>query len=159
MKVEPEAGIVIESLVEQAEQARSATRSAAADGVTTPPDLLFTTLGARLQAFNENPALALSFSSTLTAGFNDTLRDLGKRYFKLVEKALHELLCGSDGEDVRKKIAEAGMNWGAIGAILAGAIAGLLGVAPAIAAALAAVIIFLFIKPAGRLACDTWHPA
>jgi hypothetical protein len=159
MKVEPEAGEVIESLVQQAEQARFATRAAAAESAPTPQDLLFTTLGARLQAFNEDPAQTLSFRSTITAGFNDTLRDVGKRYFKLVEKALHELLCGSDGEDVRKKIADAGMNWGAIGTILAGAIAGVLGVAPAIASALAAVIIFLFIKPAGKLACDTWHPA
>ena len=100
MKVDPQAGDAIVSLVQQAEQLKAATRSGAADSAAKPEDLLFSALGAQLQLHEENPTRAAVFSSSITAGFNDTLRDLGKRYFKLVEKALHDLLCGSDGEDV-----------------------------------------------------------
>jgi hypothetical protein len=159
MRVDPQAGNAIASLVQQAEQLKAATRSGAADSAAKPEDLLFSALGAQLKLHEEDPTRTAVFSSNITAAFNDTLRDLGRRYFKLVEKALHDMLCGSEGEDVRKKIAEAGMNWGIIGTVLAGGIASLLGVAPAIASALAAIVIFLFIKPAGKLACETWHPA
>jgi hypothetical protein len=159
MQVDPQAGKAIEALIQEAEQTKAAVLISAAAVAPTPEDFLFTALGARLQAHDQDPTQTLSFSAAITAGFREDLSKLGKRYFKLVEKALHDLLCGSEGEDVRKKIVEAGMNWGAIGTILSGAIASLLGVAPAIAAALAAIVIFLFIKPAGKLACDVWHPA
>jgi hypothetical protein len=159
MQVDPQAGKAIEALIQQAEQIKAAALTGAAAAAPTPEDFLFTALGARLQAHDQDPTKTLSFSAAITAGFREDLSNLGKRYFKLVERALHDLLCGSEGGDVRRKIAEAGMNWGAIGTVLSGAIASMLGVAPAIAAALAAIVIFLFIKPAGKLACETWHPA
>jgi hypothetical protein len=159
MQVDPQAGRAIAALIQQADQTKAAALTRAAAGGPGPQDLLFTALGARLEAHDQDPAKTLSFSADITAGVSDTLNNLGKRYFKLVEKALHELICGSDGGDVRQKIADAGLNWGVIGTVLSGAIASVLGVAPAIATALAAIVIYLFIKPAGKLACETWHPA
>ena len=85
--------------------------------------------------------------------------EFGRNYFKSVERQLHEFVCGVGGEseDYRHRLLDA-FNIGkdAIVGILAAAIASWLGVAPAIAAIIAAIVIKIFFRPLYEEFCQAW---
>lgn len=88
------------------------------------------------------------------------VRSLGKRIFMRWSVTLHAFVCKSDGEDkeLRAKLVNAivGKGGGAA-AIIAGSLVAAFGLSPAVAALVAALLLQLFIIPAGKELCATWE--
>jgi hypothetical protein len=128
-------------------------------------DTLFEQLGIRATAIQENPNLSSSFSPQViydeaAMGVLDDVRDYGRRIFRRCSAEGYKLFCGDDPEDEedRKQLAEVtGISQGQFSALLASMLVGQLGLAPAIAAIIAAILIKRFlIKPGYQLACEKW---
>ena len=128
-------------------------------------DTLFEQLGIRATAIQQNLNLGSSFSPEVSydeaaMGVLDDVRDYGKRIFRRCSVEGYKLFCGDDPEDEedRKQLADAtGISQGQIAALVAGMLVAQLGLAPAIAAIVAAILIKRFlIKPGYQLACDKW---
>jgi hypothetical protein len=128
-------------------------------------DTLFEQLGIRAKAIQQDLNLSSSFSPTVSydeaeMGVLDDVRDYGKRIFRRCSVEAYKLFCGDDPEDEedRKQLAEAiGVSKGQVAALVAGMLVAQLGLAPAIAAIVAAILIRRFlIKPGAQLACDKW---
>lgn len=120
---------------------------------------LYATLGARLQAHASGQPDIQAFDFSV----NPLLVDFGQKYFQRMQRACHDLLCGTDDEhkEARDKILEQlKLN---SDPLLATALAGLLtaglGVAVPIAAVLAIIILQVILKPAGAQFCQTWDQA
>lgn len=149
----------IAELLHRASQAREAETVQSSTTGMSAEDILYSTLGARLQSHATDPAQTIGFGSNVELAFNLSFRDLGKGYFRRMQSALKNLLCGNDSEtqDIRKKIAGAfasGREY--VAGTIATAIATALGVAPAIATVLGALIVYLFFKPALEALCEAW---
>ena len=143
---------------------RKQAESAVKKLLISEEDQLYEELGIRAKAIAEDPAKSSSFDPDVTynqaqMGFMDDVREFGKRLFRRWNVEAHKLICGSDDEDEeeRKKLAEA-VGIGEVSA--AGALTALLvshlGLAPAIAAVIAALAIKRFFRPAYDEFCQTW---
>lgn len=142
------------------EQVREAAQRLAQSKDDTALELL---LGMRDQAIAKDPSqkddpyLAPQYDGP-TMGSIDTLRDLGRRIAKRWSRELHGLVCGSAGKDrnERRELLSA-LNLGEAAVIAAVASALLaLGLAGAIAAAAAPLIVRRFIWPAKDELCTGW---
>jgi hypothetical protein len=129
-------------------------------------DTLFEQLGIRAKAIQVNPSVSSSFSPEVTydqaaMGFLDDVRDYGKRVFRRCSAEGYKLFCGSDPEDEedRKQLADAfGISETKVAAVVAGILVAQLGLAPAIAAIVGAILIKRFlIKPGYQLSCEKWR--
>jgi hypothetical protein len=128
-------------------------------------DTLFEQLGIRAKAIQKNPELSSSFEPMVRydqAGMGglDDVRSYGKRLFRRCSAEGYQLFCGDDPEDEedRKDLAEAfGVSERKVAAFVAAALVAQLGLAPAIAAIIAALLIKRFlIKPGYKLSCQAW---
>lgn len=146
------------NLAEQAEPALD-------DLLNTEEDALFEQLGIRAKAIQNNTNLSSSFSPKVTfdeaaMGALDDVRNYGKRVFRRCSSEGYKLFCGDDPEDEedRKELADAfGISEGKVASVVAALLVAQLGLAPAIAAIVAALIIKRFlIRPGYKLSCQTW---
>jgi hypothetical protein len=128
-------------------------------------DQLYKELGMRTRALALEPSrMAGSFDLSVTydkaaMGPMDDVLELGKRIFTIWTVEANKLLCGTEAGDQedRKKLQEAlGLGETAVAAALAAILVVHLGLAPALAAVVAALIIKRFFNPAYKEFCKTW---
>lgn len=101
----------------------------------------------------DNPEFEPKYDGN-TMGPLDEIKKIGRRVLARWNKELHKAVCTNNAE--KKKVLEA-MNLGqaAVIAVVATALSGL-GVAAAIAAAVAPLIVKRFIEPAQDELCEAW---
>ena len=131
------------------------------------PDELFKELGLRFEAIKRNPELAGSFELPTEsteealglAELGEGLRDFGHRFFERVNREAYSLVCGKESEQTqeRKKLLDAfSLGPEAVAASLAALLVAQLGLAPAISAVVAAIVVKLFFKSAYGAMCEVW---
>lgn len=126
---------------------------------------LFQQLGIRAMALKQNPELSGNFASSADylerdMGTLDDIRDYGKRFFRRWNVEAFKLVCGTDPEDAedRKKLADAfGLGEGRLASLIAAMLVAQLGLAPAVAAVIAVIVLkrFLF-NPGYQVSCEYW---
>ncbi|HYO91630.1 MAG TPA: hypothetical protein VEQ40_08340, partial [Pyrinomonadaceae bacterium] len=126
---------------------------------------LYEQLGIRAKAIQQNLDLSSSFEPSAvhnisTMGILDDVRDYGKRLFRRWSAEGYKLICGDDPEDEedRKELVEAfGLDNNKVASMMAGMLVAQLGLAPAIAAVIAAILIKRFLlNPAYEQFCALW---
>ncbi len=125
---------------------------------------LYEVLGIRAKALTQDVSKSASFEPDVVydvaeMGALDDVRDFGRRLFKRWSQAAYDLVCGkeTDNEEDRKKLRDAfGLGNVTVGAVLTGLLVSSLGLAPAIAAVVAAIVVKLFFHPAYKEFCETW---
>ena len=127
-------------------------------------DELYMELGARLQAMGRDPVLSSSFAPQIDTGLEsfgamEDFKEFGKRFFERVNVHAYELVCGTDSTNAgeRQKVVDAfGVGKEAVAATMAGLLVVQLGLAPAIAAVVAAIVISVFFRSAHEAMCKVW---
>jgi hypothetical protein len=127
-------------------------------------DQLYEQLGVRIKALSQNPAISGSFAPDVSydaqvMGPLDNIRRFGRLYFNRVNRQCHDLVCGQDSKDTeeRKKVVHAfGLTKEDLGSAIAALLVAHLGLAPAIAAVVAVLIMKLFFRPALDAMCQVW---
>lgn len=125
---------------------------------------LYEELGIRSAAIDQRPELAGSFAPLVTfdevaMGPLDSVRELGRRIFRRWENSAYGLACGTGVSDEgdRKALAGAfGGNSTTVAAFMAAMLVSQFGLAPAIAAVVAAIIVRRFFRPAYQEFCAAW---
>lgn len=126
---------------------------------------LYEQLGLRSRAIAEDVAKAGSFEPSITddtldtMGLRDEAQELGRRLFNRWQVEIYNLVCGSaaDNQKERKAVLDAiGLGEVAMAASLTGVLISLLGLAPPIAAVVAALVVKRFFRPAHEEICRTW---
>ena len=142
------------------DQVRAAAQQLAQSKDDTALELL---LGMRDQAITKDPSkkddpfLAPQYDGN-TMGPIDTIRDLGRRIAKRWSRELHGLVCGQaakDSKERRELLSALNLGEAAVIAAVASALLAL-GLAGAIAAAAAPLIVRRFIWPAKDELCTAW---
>ena len=150
----------MENLVQQAEPAVAKWLQDDVDEET-----LYEELGIRAKAIQENPGLSSSFDPAATydqstMGILDDVRNYGKRLFRRWSAEGYKLICGDDPEDEedRKELADAfGLGGNKAASVMAAMLVAQLGLAPAIATVIAAILIKRFVlNPVYEQFCATW---
>lgn len=126
---------------------------------------LYSEIGRRASVAAEDPKAAIVPPSEFSTeykhlGFGDDIMELGKRIARRLLRELREVLCGSNADDAadRKKLQDAfGLGRDAIVAAVAAFLAGPLGVAAAIAAAVAAIFVGRVLEPTYKETCEFWE--
>lgn len=129
-------------------------------------DTLYEKLAMRVESIKEEPLEAGKFDArevdpSKHAGWAGDLLSLGMRIFNRWNREAHALICGSDPEDdeQRTEVSKA-FDADDVNVAVAACISGLLvttfGLAPAIAAVVAAIIVKRFLKGAYEEFCDVW---
>jgi hypothetical protein len=143
-------------------------RQAVEDLADKSEDQLYAELGRRVELVISDPKKAGDFQppgetpekvEIETLGMVDELKKIGTRYFGRVNYQAYGLVCGSDPDNLgeRQDLLKAfGLGKDAAGAVLAALLVSQLGLAPLIAAAVAALTIRLFFKPAHQEMCVYW---
>jgi hypothetical protein len=132
-------------------------------------DQLYEQLGIRAKAIAANPALAGTFEPNVTydgaaMGPLDDVREYGRRLVRRWNREAYGLVCGSDSDDAkdRKTLLDAfGGGEVAVASALSALFVAHLGLAPALAAILAALTLKHFFRPAYDEFCGLWlekHP-
>ena len=125
-------------------------------------DELFEQLGRRVQAIEGPSALGDQFDSEVSfdpSGAGEALRQLGARIYQRWEREAFGLVCGtgSGDEGDRKELSEAfGVGGTAVAAMITAGLASTFGLAPAIAAVIAAIVVKRFLRPAYEEFCVVW---
>lgn len=122
---------------------------------------LYEELGIRAKELARNPGVAGSFAPQITfdmkaMGPMEEIRKFGRRLFKRWLVEAYKLLCGSDPADEkdRKEVAKAlSVDATTVGALVAALLISQLGMAPAIAAVVAAIVAKRFFNPAYEEFC------
>ena len=147
---------------------KSLARPAVEGLVNSSEDQLYEELGKRLRMVQADPQAAGAFEPSQqdrekieleTLGFVDDLKSLGKQFFAKVDRQAYEVMCGTSPGDQKDRDALSnafGLGKEAVAATLAGALVAQLGIAPILAAAVAALIVRLFFKPAYQEMCVIW---
>jgi hypothetical protein len=125
---------------------------------------LYEQLGIRAKAMAQDPAKSGSFEPQVTyeaaqMGLKEDVKDLGQRMFKLWNVQAYQVVCSTQVQDqqARNDMLNAfGVNETAVAAVLASLLVAQLGLAPAIAAVVAALVIKLFFRPAYEEFCGAW---
>ena len=128
-------------------------------------DQLYSQLGIRAKALAVDPSIGGSFDPDVTydeaeMGVLDDVREFGKRLFRRWNRELNELICGSDpdGREERMQLARAlGIGDTAAAAYISVLLVTSFGLAPALAAVAAAIIIKRFFRPALEEFCSAWQ--
>jgi hypothetical protein len=123
---------------------------------------LYQELALRMKGAYANPATAGELDPTIEfdaqlMGPLDDLQEFGRRFFNRFLPDAYSLVCGSGDAEERKKVQSA-FNIGpdAVGAAIAGVIVVQLGLAPAVAAVIAALVMRLFFRNAYQAMCEVW---
>lgn len=132
--------------------------------IESDEDQLFEQLGIRARAIEVSPAVAGEFDPIIVfdgvaMGSMDTVRELGRRIFQRWEKDTYSLICGTGDADEaeRQEIANAfGVGGPAVAALIAAGLVSTFGVAPAIGAVVAAIIVKRFLRSAIQEFCIVW---
>jgi hypothetical protein len=126
-------------------------------------DTLYEQLGIRATAFADAPQLAGEFAPVVSydavvMGPLDTVRELGKRIFDRWNREAYGLVCGGGGDskDRDALLDSIGVGQTAFAALLASIIVTTFGLAPAIAAVIAAIVVKRFFRPAYEEFCGVW---
>jgi len=138
--------------------------SAVAPLLSADEDQLYAELGIRARALALDPAVAGEFDphvqySEAEMGVLDDVRAFGQRLFRRWNRELNGLICGADPDDAaeRKKLADTiGLGETAVAAFVATLIVSSLGLAPAIAAVVAAIVVKRFLRPTLEELCVVW---
>jgi hypothetical protein len=125
---------------------------------------LYEELGIRSKAIGRQPEIAGSFNPALSfdqaaMGSLDEVRKLGQRIYRRWHREAYALCCGDSPDDKkdRQTISGAfGLGAAAVAASLATALVGTFGLAPAIAAVIAALVIKRVFRPAYQEFCLAW---
>jgi hypothetical protein len=126
-------------------------------------DQLYEQLGIRAKAIAANPAAAGSYEPSVTydgaaMGPLDDVRDFGRRLFNRWNREAWNLACSDDEGSDRKKLLEAfGGGQAAVAATLSGLLVAHFGLAPALAAIVAALALKHFFRPAYQEFCNFWQ--
>jgi len=92
-------------------------------------------------------------------GITEDLVQLGNRIFRRIEREVHDLLCGTSADDKKDRESILSKITGgdaALGAALYGVLTASLGMAPAVATVVAALLIKRIFTPAGKEVCAFW---
>jgi len=128
-------------------------------------DQLYKELGMRTKALAQDPYLMTgSFDLEVTydmaiMGPMDEIRQFGQRLFNRWTVEAHKLLCGAEAEDAEdlEELSEAlGVSDVAVATLLAGFLVSYLGIAAALAAVVAALIVKRFFHPTYDEFCKAW---
>jgi hypothetical protein len=138
--------------------------AAVASLIESDESQLYEQLGIRSRAIEQNPAVAGSFDPLVTfdaaaMGPIEDVRNLGKRIFRRWENEAFGLACGKRPDEAadRKAIGEAfGIGVTTVAALITTALVNAFGLAPAIAAVIAAIIVKRFFRPAYQEFCEFW---
>jgi hypothetical protein len=125
---------------------------------------LYETLGIREKAIEKSPELANRYDidvdyDATEMGPKEFLRDLGVNILRRWNKEAYKLICGGgsadekDRNDLVRLVASGSVD---AGGVLAGILVASLGIAPAIAAVIAVIVLKRFVKPAGEEFCKLW---
>lgn len=126
---------------------------------------LYAQLAIRKNLLVDDPATAGSFNlqatddQTSMMGAREVLVELGQRLYRRWSVEAYKVVCGSDAADDedRKKIAEAfGIDQVMAGAAVAAFLVSSFGMAPAIAAVVAALAMRRFFRPGYEEFCKVW---
>jgi hypothetical protein len=127
------------------------------------PDELFAELELRRLSIAEQPRTAGSFdaASQYRAVVNlpvAQLTEFGRRFFARFSRDLHDLVCGSDlaNAEVRKDLQSSLTSKSTFAAAVAGVLVFHFGIAPALAAVVAALVVRLFVDNALHVLCEMW---
>lgn len=121
-------------------------------------------LGIRDRAIALDPSVAGSFAPSVVydgpqMGLMEDIRELGRRIFARWNVEAHTLVCGggdAEREDRHSLLRAAGADPVMAGATLAALLVSQLGLSPAIAAVIAALVIRRFFRPAVEEFCTEW---
>jgi hypothetical protein len=128
-------------------------------------DQLYEQLGIRTKAIEKDPATAGYFSPNVVydqaeMGLKEDVRELGEQVFRRWNAETYKLVCGSEYID-KKNRAEIAKAFGIGDVEVAAALSALLitsfGVAPAISAIIAALIVKRFFRPGYEEFCQVWQ--
>ncbi len=127
-------------------------------------DQLYEQLGIRSRGISADPMIAGSFAPDLLydaplMGPMDDLRRFGKLFFGRINKQCHDLVCGDDTKNTaerQKVVAAFKLGKEDVGSAIAALLVAYLGLAPAIAAVVAVLIVKLFFRPAVDSMCQVW---
>lgn len=127
-------------------------------------DQLYEQLGIRAKAMAEDPSKGSSFEPDVIyaqakMGAKEDVLEFGQRLFRRWNVEAHKLMCGSDPDDQKDREALAnafGVSDVAVAAALSALLVTQLGVAPAIAAVVAAIALKRFFRPAYEEFCEVW---
>lgn len=129
-------------------------------------DQLYVTLGVRLKAIEKNPGMASSFHPEVEydetqMGVLDDVREFGRKAFKRIEISAKKIVCGNEAADKeqRQQIVDAfGVSSTAVTSTMSTVFVSSLGLAPAIAAVIAALIVKVCFKSGYEAFCAGWNP-
>lgn len=127
-------------------------------------DQLYAELGIRARAIATDPTVGAQFSPEVTyheaeMGVLDDVKEFGQRLFRRWNVEAHKLCCGGDPADAkdRAELMEAfGISDAAAAAVISGVLVSSMGVAPAIAVVIAALVVKRFFRPAHQEFCEVW---
>jgi hypothetical protein len=143
------------------------TESVAKRLLETDPEKLYEEIAIRTETILKDPTTAGSFAKIQPDGqqmgvMRDALQDLGKRIFQRWNVEARNLFCGTD-PNTQKNKAELKKAFGVSGDVQVAVVASMttllvmnFSIAPAIAAAIAALIVKLFFRPAYEEFCKFW---
>ena len=139
--------------------------AAIADLLQSDEQQLYAQLAVRTRAMTQNPSVAGSFAPDITTdvtqmGLGEDLVQAGKRLFNRTVVQAYVLVCGHDPDDEaeRKNVRDAfGLGDVAITTALAGLFTAQLGLAPAVAGVVAALILKRFAPMAYNELCQVWE--
>lgn len=127
-------------------------------------DKLYAELGMRAKTVTATPSAAGQLDPQIkhdvaTMGPLDDLKRLGQRIFRRWNREAYKLMCNKSDDDAqdREKLVKAiGVGDVAVASALTGLLVSSFGLAPAIATALAALMVKRFFRPAYEEFCEVW---
>jgi hypothetical protein len=127
-------------------------------------DQLYEQLGMRAKTMAADLSAAGQLDPTVrhderTMGALDSVKRFGQRIFRRWNREAYELMCGKSADDAqdRERLVKAtGIGDVAVASVLTGLLVSSFGLAPAIAAVLAALVVKRFFRPAHEEFCEVW---
>jgi hypothetical protein len=125
---------------------------------------LYEQLGIRAKAVAGDPSIGSSFAPTVTydqaqMGLKEDVQEFGQRLFGRWQTEAFKLVCGHDpgDEQDRQKVVNAfGLGEVAIASTLAALLVTHLGIVPALAGVIAALVVKRFFRPGYEEFCQVW---
>jgi len=125
---------------------------------------LYEQLAMRVKAIEQEPEKSGQFDLDVeyggaVMGLKDDLLEFGRKIFERWNASAYQIVCGSEAEDTkdRKRLVDSiGISETAMAATLSGMLVSSFGLAPAIAAVLAALVVKRFGRPVYEEFCKAW---
>jgi hypothetical protein len=125
---------------------------------------LYEQLGIRAKAIIEEPMKCGLFEPEVTydatmMGLKEDMQVLGQKLFRRWHVEAHKLICGPDSassEDLSDFMGAFGINDVSVGATLSALLVSQLGLTPALAAVVAAILVKRFFRPTFEEFCKAW---